>query len=523
MTDDVRELIARALSGDLSAAESERLLAACRADETVRAELGRLAVTERLLRAAHSETNADLAAREIAARLRSAPSQTERAVGRVTRQAWWSLFGPRLAWIAAVLVLLGAGGWFAFHTRSVATLARLDAATLRDPGLHYGSGLRPGQRLVLVSGLAEVSFANGATVVLEGPVDFEIRTSASGFLHRGRAVAHVPEKARGFIIDSPRGRLVDLGTEFGISVGDSDETEVHVLDGRVDAQLPGQPQPVELRASEGLHIGRAGTTWLKADESQFVTEMPPRPDVTPNYIHWTFDEGTGKEAHNTGRGLAEQDALLRLSSFSEQGPGPIWTAGKFGGALELDGKDSFAECDYRGIPGRQARTIAAWIRVPVKFNPTQGYAIIGWGHTSPGAAWQMSPNPMKDDGALGRLRIGTGKGMVIGSQDLRDGQWHHVAVVMYGGTRPTTGTHVLLYVDGKLDLASRKSVRDILTDPEGADHGLYVGRNIDFHGQPLDKISGGPFFRGTVDEVFIVAAALSQEQILQLMQQNRMN
>ena len=40
MNDEIRELLARALSGDLSPEESERLLAACRADEAVRVELG---------------------------------------------------------------------------------------------------------------------------------------------------------------------------------------------------------------------------------------------------------------------------------------------------------------------------------------------------------------------------------------------------------------------------------------------------------------------------------------------------
>lgn len=523
MNDEIRELLARALSGDLSPEESERLLTACRADEAVRVALGRLAIANRLLAAAHSEASADLTAREVAERLRPQAAATDRLVQRVARQAWWTFFGPRLAWAAAIVLVLSVGGWVAFRSRSVATVVRTEAAAWTGPMVTSGSGVRAGQRLQLAAGLAEVQFGNGANVLVEGPADFEIRDAASGFLHRGRAVAHVPEKARGFVIDSPRGRLVDLGTEFAIAVESSGDTEIHVLDGRVDAKLPNQTNPVELRASEGLRLEKSETTWIKADETVFVTELPPRPDETPNYIHWSFDEGTGKVAHNSGRGLAEKDSVLYLSSFKKTGSGPIWTPGIFGQALEFDGVDAFGECNYRGIPGRQARTVAAWIKVPKDWRKTEGFGILGWGHTAAGRAWQLSPNPLDQEGGLGRLRIGAGQGAVIGTQDLRDGQWHHVAAVMYGGSRPNTGTHVLLYIDGRLEPASRKSMRQILTDPDGANHGLFVGRNTGFTGQaPISQITGGAFFRGAVDEVFVVAGALSQEQIVRIMRENKL-
>jgi hypothetical protein len=521
MTEEIRELMARALSGDLSPQESERLLAACRADEAVRTELGRLAVAHRLLAASHSEASPEITARELAQRLQAEPAATERLVERVARKAWWTLFGPRLAWAAAIVLVLSLGGWLAFRTRSVATLVRAEATVWSGAALENGSGLRAGHRVEISSGLVEIQFGNGAIVLVEGPANFEIRDRAAAYLYRGRAVAHVPEQARGFVIDSPRGRLVDLGTEFAISVESSGDTEVHVLDGRVDAKLPHHANPVELRANEGLRLQNSGTTWIKADESAFVTELPPRPDETPNFIHWSFDEGSGTVAHNSGRGLAEKDSLLNLRSFRKIGPGPSWQPGIFGHALEFDGIDAFAECNYRGIPGRQARTVAAWVRIPKNWKPTEGFGILGWGHTAPGRAWQLSPNPLADEGELGRLRIGAGKGSVIGTQDLRDGQWHHVAAVMYGGSRPDTGTHVLLYIDGRLEPASRKSMREILTDPDGANHGLYIARNTGFSGQSHPG-SGGAFFRGAVDEVFVVAAALSQEQIVRIMRENKL-
>jgi hypothetical protein len=524
MRDETRELIAHALSGDLSPEESERLLAMCRADEEIRAELGRLAVADRLLRSAYSETTAEIVAREVTLRLQPETSATDLLVARVARKNWWTIFGPRLAWAAGILVLLASGGWYGMSLRTVATLARCEATRWTGKQRTSGDSLRAGQRMTFSSGLIEVDFDGGAVVVVEGPADMEIRDRASAFLHRGRAVARVPEQARGFIIDSPRGRLVDLGTEFGVAVGETGETEVHVIEGRVDATLPGRAKPVELRANEALRLVSTGPTWMKADENAFVTEMPPRAEEKPGFIHWSFDEGSGNVARNIGQGLGDEDAHLVFRDVRPNSNGPAWIQGPFGSALEFDGKGAFAECGYRGISGRQARSITAWVRVPKDFKTTEGYGIVGWGIPSPpGSAWQLSANPVALEGAVGRLRIGAGSGSVVGTTDLRDGRWHHVAAVMYGGARANTATHVLIYVDGKLDPASRKSLREIVTDTESPNHGLWVGRNVASAASWKSNFSpGGPFFRGAVDEVFVISAALSEEQIVQIMRENRL-
>jgi hypothetical protein len=524
MNDETRDLLARALSGDLSPEESERLLEICRRDETVRTEFGRLAITDRLLWAAHTEVDSEMAAREVAQRLApSTTAQRDQIIGHVARKAWWALFGPRLAWAACIALLLGIVSWVSWERRGVATIARSESATWTGPSREIGGRLRKGQSISLKKGLVEVEFGNGAVVVIEGPAEFEIRSSTAAYLKRGRAVARVPEQARGFVIDSPRGRLVDLGTEFGIAVGESGETEVHVLEGRVEAELPGRSTPVELRAAEGMRLASTGNTWIPADETVFVTEMPPRADDSPGFIHWSFDEGQGITAENIGRGLAGEQANLTLKRFFPQGALPAWSEGVFGQSLTFDGMGSFAECQYPGISGRHSRTIAAWVRVPTDFRDSQGYGMVGWGMvTQPGRAWQLSANPVAADGEIGRLRIGASQGAVVGTTDLRDGKWHHVAAVMYGGVRANTATHVLLYVDGNLEPASRKGVREIITETASAGHGIFAGRNVGFRGQPLDQMQGGAFFRGSVDEVFIVAAALSQEQIQRIMRDNRL-
>ncbi len=89
--------------------------------------------------------------------------------------------------------------------------------------------------LVLADGFAEVRFDSGARVVLEAPVDMRLVDSQNAKLRSGRIVAYVPPPARGFAIETPRAKVVDFGTEFGVDVRGND-TEVQVFKGVVVTQ-----------------------------------------------------------------------------------------------------------------------------------------------------------------------------------------------------------------------------------------------------------------------------------------------
>jgi hypothetical protein len=112
------------------------------------------------------------------------------------------------------------------------------------------------------------------------------------------------------------------------------------------------------------------------------------------------------------------------------------------------------------------------------------------------------------------------EGMVIGSTDLRDNRWHHIAIVMYGGDHADTSTHILIYVDGKLEKTSRKSIIDIATTLDHtASQPLRFGRNLGF---PRDeKPIADKFFTGWLDEIYVFDTALDQRQIGELMKSNR--
>ena len=104
----------------------------------------------------------------------------------------------------------------------------------RKQRVKTGMKLYPGQKLKLVSGLAEFKFYNGAEVVLEGPAEFEVRGKKQCGLTIGKLVAKAhEERSKGFIVDTPTGLVEDLGTEFGVEIGRGGDLNVHVFEGEV--------------------------------------------------------------------------------------------------------------------------------------------------------------------------------------------------------------------------------------------------------------------------------------------------
>ena len=71
--------------------------------------------------------------------------------------------------------------------------------------------------------------------MLQGKSELKLESASRAFLLAGKMTARVPEEAIGFIVNTPQGAIVDLGTEFALSVSDTHVTEVHVLEGEVEA------------------------------------------------------------------------------------------------------------------------------------------------------------------------------------------------------------------------------------------------------------------------------------------------
>lgn len=171
----------------------------------------------------------------------------------------------------------------------------------------YGSRLRAGQQLNLSTGLVEITFNDGAVVVLEGPATFDVESPGRAQLHDGRLAAEVPERARGFEVITSRLNVVDLGTEFGVMADSAGATEVHVFKGLVKAQLLDesgrQVRTVELNTAEAARIvpASAMVARIPARDDEFVRSLSvavgPHDGLLAydgfNYPAGTLDEQNG--------------------------------------------------------------------------------------------------------------------------------------------------------------------------------------------------------------------------------------
>ncbi|MES2660178.1 MAG: discoidin domain-containing protein [Verrucomicrobiota bacterium] len=115
-----------------------------------------------------------------------------------------------------------------------------------------------GHPLNLVRGFAEISFRSGVKVIVEGPCQFKVTSENSMNVAHGRATVKVPHHLNGFHLDTPAGRITDLGTEFGVAVGSGSEGPViltEVFDGEIE--IPAEETPrKKLQSGDSLAIVR---------------------------------------------------------------------------------------------------------------------------------------------------------------------------------------------------------------------------------------------------------------------------
>lgn len=443
------------------------------------------------------------------------------AVGRRLGRRRWR----QRAMAAAALVVIGLlSGIYLIQQGAVpstmATLQQADGVQWSSDVLDHGSTLAAGASLEIDQGMLELDLAGRGRLIVEGPARLDFPAAGRAVLHQGRVVMRATEKGHGYQIETPQGNIIDIGTEFGVTVDDDGLVETHVIEGRIEA-IPTRGQAVLLLGNDALKMGPEGGEPIAADAGEYYTLMPPPHGRNPKFIHWGFDEAAGEVAHSQGELAAKIGAHAEMRFYAvAPSPGPTWVAGpksESGSALSFDGQGSYAESAYRGIGGGQPRTVCFWLKVPEDFSVKQGFGIVAWGrHARPGEVWQLSVNPLEQDGPIGRLRLGLIGGQVIGSSDLRDGRWHHIAVVMYGGSQPNVGTHVILYVDGERERVSRRALQEVRTEIDEAEHGVWVGRNSSAKPGKRNVVNGG-FFRGELDELYIFDAALSQGELRQLM------
>ena len=171
-----------------------------------------------------------------------------------------------------------------------------------------GSRLSAGL-LRLDTGKAQITFDNGARLYLQGPAVFYLYSPSRTHLQSGKLVANVPEQAIGFTIETQKAEIVDLGTEFGVNVATSGDTEVQVLDGEVEVgAAPASPDPQRrlqepeyaesestgiaairqrLLVGEARRIGSPTADWQRVDYTpDLYRQLRPKVRRTPESPWW---------------------------------------------------------------------------------------------------------------------------------------------------------------------------------------------------------------------------------------------
>jgi hypothetical protein len=243
----------------------------------------------------------------------------------VMQPRWWAL--PRI-WlaVAGLLILAGAASWMqgwigvpSVHDDAgpaIAWLVNAQNCQWADGAADTGD-MQAGTILRLERGLAEIRFQCGATAVIEGPAELELLTARRARLRRGRLTAKVPQEASGFEVLSPQGKVIDLGTEFGIHVAESGVTDVVIFDGKVEAHVNGShdrsnDRGVSLTRNQSARIaeGKITLQTAKSEElDQFVRAIVPPPVITPRTMRLTFQnsvDATLRDKSGAGIGLTHR-------------------------------------------------------------------------------------------------------------------------------------------------------------------------------------------------------------------------
>ena len=217
--------------------------------------------------------------------------------------------------------------------------------------------------------------------------------------------------------------------------------------------------------------------------------------------HWPLDEGTGTNTTDT-TGISPSFLIgMNNSAWVADIPGTnngAYFTNSF--ALEFDGVNDNLQTHYPGIGGDDPRTVCFWM----KTTDVDNHAIILWGYENTNSfSYILRVNNNDSRGTVGAIRTSAYGGEVVGSTDISDSQWHHVASVFEGGNI----TNTRHYIDGNLEDVSGSI--PIIVDTE-----LTIGRADGSTLVTIGSAKDSRFFEGKLDDIGLFNYALTEEQIL---------
>ena len=217
--------------------------------------------------------------------------------------------------------------------------------------------------------------------------------------------------------------------------------------------------------------------------------------------HWKLDDGSGTTAFDEVG--ATNDAIFGTPAWDNADLPPVPSGTTH--ALQFDGASYIESTNFAGIGGANDRSVAFWVKLPQDSNTDPANAgLVAWGDSNVnGAKWHVRINNSAANGTLGAIRTEIQGTYLIGSTDLRDGQWHHVVSTFSGDSM----LDVKMYIDGVEETYTGDN-GDALVNTDigaGADANVFVGARV--------QSPNANYFDGKMDDVRIYDHALNQAEI----------
>ncbi len=362
----------------------------------------------------------------------------------------------------------------------------------------------------LQKGLIEIEYRTGALLVLQGPSAFTLIDGASVRLDSGQVAAHIPEAAKGFRIDSPGAKVIDLGTDFGVRAFKGQNSEVHVFEGEVVVDLQGDLGPL----ADDLHL-----TTGQAARIDYLTGMPSGIDLDDQRFVRNLRETAAKYADlvlqmNPAvyyRMEPSKDGTMLLDSaggeyharikFGRRNQ-PIWTMGRIGSAFCLGGPSEKTYASVDRYPQAQGNELSAAAWVYARSRPRWASIAKNWagGDFDRG---QLHFGLYNDEGSLeAHIVDSSGEEIIVkDSKPLRLNVWHHVAFV-------ADGENIRLFLNG--DQIDSKPYVELQKNPEIL--ALAIGTKLNLAGDAPEERDFN-MWDGYIDELAVFNHALTPDQL----------